>query len=145
MAKIKHTRERIRTQTKKYGKSLTQQQFAQKTNINNIIARYNETGVAPVIDAAAQFLESDAITYHDAMNAIVDADAQFKALPADLRKQFDHDSMNFVEFCMNPENITQMVELGLLPDDYKTTSENTVEPSVVAPTTQAKEGSTSGE
>lgn len=99
------------------GKSRTQQQFKQETDINLIMSRYEKTGV---IDHLAKHQGSygdfsNVEDYQTAVNKIMLADQMFLTLPATIRSQFDNDPAQFVEFAQNPDNLDTMRDLGLAP------------------------------
>lgn len=99
--------------------SRTKQCFKDECDINKIVARYKkQTG----IDLAEQLADytkgsygdfSDVVDYHTALDRIMQAEANFEALPAVLRKQFNNDPGYFVDFMTNPENADEIVKMGL--------------------------------
>jgi phage internal scaffolding protein len=52
--------------------------------------------------------------YQDAMFKVAEANSMFEQLPAKIRNQFENNTANFLEFVQNPENATQLQEMGLL-------------------------------
>lgn len=105
------------------GKSMTKQSFAGETDINTIMKRYQKTGV---LDHVAKHKGdySDLVPagdYHDHMNTIIAADEAFASLPSSIRRQFDNDPSQFLEFVDNPANQQEMVDLGLLEHSQMTT------------------------
>lgn len=48
-----------------------------------------------------------------AQHILIDAQEKFDALPASIRKRFDNNPLNMVEFCKDPENHEEGVKLGL--------------------------------
>jgi phage internal scaffolding protein len=95
--------------------SLAQQQFREECDINTIMERFGRTGelIAPV--RMPQYGDFDGVNdYHSAMNAIVDAQQNFDALPAKLRARFSNDPAEFIDFCMNEENREEAIRLGLV-------------------------------
>lgn len=97
-------------------KSLTQQNFKDECDINNIVDRWLRTGETPVSDSSPQYGDFTGITdYHSAMNKVIDARKRFNDLPADIRKRFNYDPGELLDFVNNPDNEKESVELGLLP------------------------------
>jgi len=98
-----------------FGVSRTRQEFAEECDINAIMKRYEKTGVLThVREAQPRYLDlSDAPSFQDAMNLMLDAKAAFMTLPARVRKEFDNDPAKFVEFAEKPENLEQMGAWGL--------------------------------
>lgn len=97
------------------GESMTRQEFLEESDINTIIAMFGigENPVQPqnwvknvdIVDATSDF--------QSAMNQLVAAANQFNSLPADLRGRFQNDPAKFVDFVSNPDNMEEMVRLGL--------------------------------
>lgn len=102
-----------------YGNSRTQQHFKDECDVNRIVEKYKATGylVDPLIKRTVQPMYGDFCNLPDFMEAqlmIRKANEGFEALPAFLRKRFNNDPREFVEFCSNPENRTEMEKLGLI-------------------------------
>lgn len=106
------------------GESRTRQEFAAECDINNIMARYDATGVISHIDQRQpMYLDLTAIPTDLAGTlAMLDgATESFMTLPASVRREFDNDPVRFVEFAANEANVEKMREWGLakpaeLPD-----------------------------
>ena len=99
-----------------WGPSLTRQEFSEECDINNIMARYEVTGVLPVNSAQPMYVDFSAIPdFQDSMQLMIDAEAAFMRLPAVVRKEFENDPRQFVEFASNGENLEQMRTWGLAP------------------------------
>lgn len=100
-------------------KSMTRQEFAEECDINNIMARYERTGVWPMLDAPQpRYLDCSEIPdFQSAMQTVLDANVAFMSLPASVRRDFDNDPAQFVDFACDPENIGQMREWGLAPPE----------------------------
>jgi len=95
--------------------SLAQQQFKEECDINNIMEKFGMTGLIPQSPLTATYGDfSGVYDYHSALNAIIDAEGQFDALPATLRARFDNDPANLIDFMENPENRSEAEKLGLL-------------------------------
>ncbi len=95
--------------------SLAQQQFKDECDINVILERFNVTGQLPVSPLQPQFGDFSGITdYQTALNAVLDAQESFDALPARVRERFANDPAAFVDFCLDEANKDEMKALGLL-------------------------------
>ncbi len=95
---------------------MTRQEFADESDINNIVAKYKRTGELPAArDAAlAVFQDVSGIgDYQDAVTRLKDAENAFMELPAIIRDEFNHDPLALVDFAMNPDNFDRAVELGI--------------------------------
>lgn len=95
--------------------TITQQQFKDECDINNILKRYEKHGILPdLIKENPRYGDfSEVPTYQDALNTIHIAETQFMALPASTRQKFSNNPAQFLEFVHNPANIEEMVKLGL--------------------------------
>jgi phage internal scaffolding protein len=65
--------------------------------------------------------------YQEAMNTVIHAQDQFNALPANIRKEFDHDPEKMLAFCSDPTNLEKMRELGLAKPEEKQAEPQKVE------------------
>lgn len=95
--------------------TMAQQQFRDEADINTIMERFGRTGelIAPV--RMPQYGDFTGVNdYHTAMNAVIEAQASFDALPAKVRARFDNDPGRFVEFCLDENNRDEAVSLGLV-------------------------------
>ncbi|WNK14494.1 MAG: internal scaffolding protein [Microvirus sp.] len=94
--------------------SLTHQSFKEECDINTIIDRFGISGELPENLFAPQnedFIET--FDFQSAMNQIIEAEKSFMQLPAKVRTRFNNDPGLYVNFCSNPENIQEMLDLGL--------------------------------
>jgi phage internal scaffolding protein len=108
--------------------SLAQQSFRDECDINNILERFNVTGQLPVNPLQPQFGDFSGVTdYQTALNAVLDAQESFDALPARVRERFANDPAAFVDFCLDTANRDEMKALGLIegaPEgDFKSPNE----------------------
>ena len=95
--------------------SLAQQQFRDECDINTILERFNVTGQLPVSPLQPQFGDFSGVTdYQSALNAVLDAQESFDALPARVRERFANDPAAFVDFCLDEANKEEMKVLGLI-------------------------------
>ena len=102
--------------------SLTKQSFQDESNVNNIMAKYLQTGLLDHVNEHqgnyGDFI--NAPDYHTAMNRITAADQAFQSMPSEIRKKFSNSASQFLEFAQNPDNLEEMQELGLLPGPENT-------------------------
>ncbi|AXH75847.1 MAG: internal scaffolding protein [Microviridae sp.] len=121
-------------------KSLTQQNFADESDINNIMARYEKTGELPVSNLSPLYGDFTLLPdYMEAQNLIVSAREHFDSLPSKIRDRFHNDPAQFLAFCDDPENAPEMRLLGLLPP-----SDEVPNPSSDAPVGAAERPQTAG-
>lgn len=104
--------ERVHPET---GPGRTKQSFAEESNINIIMRRYEKTGVLDHFNRHqgdyGNFL--NAPDYHTALNGIRAAETAFMELPAGVRSKFQNNPAAFLDFVQNPDNLEEMVEMGL--------------------------------
>lgn len=107
--------------------SRTKGSFAKEADINNIMERYTRTGQLPtLIKKEPSFGDfSKSIDYQESLNTVIKAQTQFDALPSATRKFFNHDPSRMLEFCADPQNINQMIKLGLAIPKPPVTSDPT--------------------
>lgn len=93
----------------------TDQSQAEECDVNNILKKFQRTGVLPGVNVKSVFADvSESIDYHTAMNTLRQAEEQFMSLNAQTRKRFNNDPAEFMEFVHGPENAEELVKLGLV-------------------------------
>lgn len=101
-----------------FEKSRTRQSEAAACDINNIMRRYEQTGVLPVDGREAFYADvSQMGDYRTALEQVRLANEAFLELPAGLRRRFDNDPAAFLDFTSDPANRKEMQELGLIEPD----------------------------
>jgi len=96
------------------GEGRTVQSDLQDADINVIVARFGITGKIPENFRLPSYEDYDEVfDFHSAQLAILDGEREFMRLPADIRKQFDHDAGAFLDFAANPDNIDALRDMGL--------------------------------
>lgn len=95
--------------------SLAKQEFKDECDIKSIMAKFEKTGV---LDHQAKHEGrygdfTTAPQYHEAMNIVAEADDMFKSIPSHIRALFSNDASEFLEFAQNPDNVEDMIEMGL--------------------------------
>lgn len=98
------------------GPSKTKQSMAPECDINNIMRRFEKTGILEHVSRHAgrygDFTGAPA-SYHEALNQVVDAQTMFLALPAKVRARFSNDPGEFLAFVSDPANVDELIRLGL--------------------------------
>ena len=110
-------RDRPKQKTVKYGKSQTQQALVRETDINAIMRRAYKTGQMPVPqhDLKAQYGDFTQVAdYQTAQNQIILANQAFEKLPAHIRKRFDNNPAELLDFLANPDNAAEALQLGIV-------------------------------
>lgn len=102
--------------------SMTKQSFKDECDINNIVRRFEVTGILDHVNRAAEqgaYLDlPDGLDLQVGLNMIEQANAAFMALPAATRAEFDNDPVKFVDAFHNPTEAQQerFIALGLAKD-----------------------------
>lgn len=105
-----------RTKVDRDAPSMTQQHFKEKCDINNIMAKYQKTGV---VDHVAKFQPEygfiDGATFTENMMQIAKAQNMFNELPSRAREYFGNDPAKFLDFVdeMDDSHLETMMEIGL--------------------------------
>lgn len=103
--------------------TMTQQQFKDDADINNIIAKFEVTGVLgdPLQPATRmpQFGDfSEMPSYQEAQNVLVTARNAFMSLPSEVRERFGNDPEKYFDFVQNlkegSEEYVEAVRLGIV-------------------------------
>lgn len=93
----------------------TEQCHKNECDINNVIKKYDKhkifTHVNNTIGHYGDYTEVDEFAV--ALNKVAKAQELFDALPSEIRKEFNNDPGDYIEFVTNPENMDKMVEMGL--------------------------------
>lgn len=97
------------------GPSRTKQADAEAADINNIMKRYEKTGVLDHMSQNPGRYEDlpAGLDYQTALNLAITARESFEALPGTLRAKFDNDAETFLNFMDDPANEKEIIKLGL--------------------------------
>ncbi len=99
------------------------------------MARYIKTGVIDhVTKYQPQYLDNTDIQYHQSQNIIIKANNMFAELPSTVRRKFNNNPAEFLEFVNDPDNhqkLSDLVNPPILPE--KLPSEPTKAPKDPAP------------
>lgn len=105
--------------------SLTQQEFKESCDINNILAKFSVQAQALGVEPS-QLMPQDQGTYGDfsniddfqtAQNKIAFLSDQFSNLPSDVRRKFGDNLNNFIGAISDPSRIDELGELGVWNND----------------------------
>lgn len=97
--------------------SRTHQSFKHETDINEMIRRYEKTGLIahnvksqplPIADY------STAKSYQESVNLVIKAQDSFMQLHSAIRNRFANDPIKLLEFVHNPANRDEAIKLGLI-------------------------------
>ncbi|AXF52684.1 MAG: DNA pilot protein [Microviridae sp.] len=92
--------------------SLTKQAFKDSCDMNLILKRFLECGQVPPVAPPPKFLDVMDITYHEAVNYVLDAQDYFDTMPSRLRDAYSNDPEKFIDALGDPEKHARLVELG---------------------------------
>lgn len=96
-----------------YGR--TKQSFRDETNINNIMAKYQSTGLITFVNNnQAQYGDVTGLDFQTAMTQIKAAEELFSQLPSSWRKRFNNDPATFLSFVDDEANRPEAIALGLI-------------------------------
>lgn len=93
----------------------TEQAHKDEVSIHNIMRKYKQTGV---IEHNAQYEGeymdmTSAPDFYEAKVIIAEANSMFETVPAHIRKDFDNDPAQFLDFMQDPANYQEIEEYGL--------------------------------
>ncbi len=98
----------------------TKQAMQAECDINNIMAKFQKTGVIDFVNKhSPQFGDATGIEFQDAMEKVAKSREMFAELPSKVRKRFDNDPAQFLDFVNDPENEAEARVLGLTKDRRK--------------------------
>jgi len=121
-----------RVQTINEEPTLTQQQFKDEVNINNIVKKYKKTGQWTHLHGkTGTFADfSELPSYQDALHTVMKADESFMQLPSTLRTKFNNNPQELITYLSDPKNIEESIQLGLRqkPTPTPTTPQQPSEP-----------------
>jgi len=96
------------------GPGLTKQSMAKDTDINLIMAKYQKTGLVNFVNEnQGEYMEAPEMDFHQAIDYIAKSKELFDEMPSTLRKRFNNDPGEFLDFVHDPNNADEMVSLGL--------------------------------
>lgn len=98
------------------GKSRAKQSFKDECNINNIMAKYQNTGLLEHLNTSSPRYGdfSSVASYQQSLNAVIAAQDAFEALPSAIRKRFANDPAQLLRFIEDDANREEAVRLGLI-------------------------------
>lgn len=104
----------------KYGfksdeETLTQQQFKDECNVNNILAKYKKTGMINHVNKhQGQFGDFSGLEdYQTSLQKLKQAQDNFETLPSELRIKFGNDPAKLIEFLADEKNNEDAYNFGL--------------------------------
>lgn len=106
---------RVRVTHSTEGPSLAKQAYRDECDVNNILRKYQQTGTLPEPGADGRYGDfSGIVDYQDALNAVIEAESMFEALPARVRDRFANDPAQLLSFVNDVKNRDEAIALGLI-------------------------------
>lgn len=102
--------------------SLTDQSQYKDTDINNIVRRYQTTGLldspGSVPFETLQYGDATLLPdYQTALDLVNSVQTEFASMPSEIREKFGHDPMQLLEALQDPTKKPMLQEIGLLSKD----------------------------
>lgn len=99
--------------------SLTDQSQYKDTDINNIVRRYQTTGLLDSPGAVPfetlQYGDATLLPdYQTALDLVHSVESEFSSLPSEVREKFGHDPMQLLEALQDPTKQQMLQDIGLL-------------------------------
>lgn len=96
--------------------SLAKQAMRDECDINNIVKRFEKTGVIEHVNSVqGQYGDFVAVqTYQESLNQVLAAQEAFMSLPSSIRARFENDPEKFFEFATNEANTDELIQMGLV-------------------------------
>jgi len=127
MKKIERPNGNIRVQSVNTIPSRTQPQFKAECDINNIMKKYKVTGSITHLNNKQRGTYLDLTNlpdYQQSLNDVIQANEAFSALPSHVRKQFENDPIQLINFLSDTNNREEAIRLGLIDKPTTTNSNN---------------------
>ncbi len=101
-------------------KGRTKQAMQSECDINNIMAKYQKTGVIDFVNEhQSHYGDVTGIGFQNSMQTVTRARELFGELPSSVRKRFGNDPMEFFEFVNDPENREEAIKLRLVKPEHQ--------------------------
>ena len=100
------------------GESLTQKHFKKETDVNNIVARYNQSGIDPYADRIGNqnFGYASSKSFTEAMQETARVQTAFNELPSQARQHFQNDPARWLD-ALAEQQLNEPSEASQEPSD----------------------------
>lgn len=97
------------------GDSMTNQQFKEECDVNNILAKYKRTGLlSHVSRTQGQFGDFSTLDdYQTSLHKVMKAQESFGLLPSEVRNKFQNDPAKLIDFLSDSKNDEEAYKYGL--------------------------------
>lgn len=116
---IRHRYSKI--EPRKYGTpnlepTMTQQQFKDECDVNNILSKYKKSGLLTHVNKGkATFGDFTTLEdYQTSVEKVMAAQDSFSKLPSEVRNRFQNDPGKIIDFLSDEKNHEEAVQLGLM-------------------------------
>jgi len=114
--RILNRNDRIRSSITFPTETMAKQSFKDECNINNIILKYDQTGLIDhVNNIKGSYGDFTSVQdYQLSLNQVIEAQDAFDHLPAKIRKRFANSPTELMAFLADPANTDEAIKLGLV-------------------------------
>lgn len=135
---------RLRTQQGPFEETLTKQSMAEQVDVNNIVARFRQTGlIEHLAKGSPRYLDvSEVGDYRSALEQVQTVGEFFAGLPAPIRAEFGNDPAQLLDAVYDPTQTERLIEIGILTPEGEVPAS---EPVGEVPTEAAGEGDPASE
>lgn len=97
----------------------TEQSHKDQCDINNIIRKYDKTGVITHVSKfEGQFGDMTGLDFKDCQDKVIGAKRMFDELPSPIRKRFNNSPYDLLLFMEDPGNREEAISLGIINPDW---------------------------
>jgi len=101
----------------KCGQGLTEQAHKDACDMNLIVRDYERTRILKHQNASpGRYADVSAVDFQTAMDTVLKVNNCFYDLPSSVRKQFNNDPAEFLEYAQDEGNLEEMKSLGIAID-----------------------------
>lgn len=107
----------IRVTTHNEDPTLTDPQWADQADIDNIMDRFQKTGAVPNYGSQRKGIYADVSEIPDLLGAAIivrESQNNFNSLPSKIRERFNNDPQEMINFLKDPKNTQEAIDLGIL-------------------------------
>ena len=131
----------VRQTHPKSGKSLTEQHHKKACDINNIVAKYQKTGLIDHVNKhSGSYGDVSGHDFKKAQDLIAEQKTIFYELPSSVRKEFENDPAQYLDLLQTDEGIEELQNmLNPAPKEPENEPETDSKPAKVEETTVAED------
>lgn len=95
----------------------TRQEFKKETDINQILKKYQKTGLLTFVNRhQGSYGDFTGIDLRSSIETFEKASDMFMEMPSEMRKHFQNDPIEFLNFVNDKDNFEKAKEMGLIVD-----------------------------